>query len=367
VKQPAKPKHRQLYDELQKAIRGGSFSPGQRLPTELELMQQYKVSRTTVTRTLRDLESQGVVWRRRGSGSYVSQPKEKAHEPLGVLVHGMEAGSIFVGVYEGLVRAADRLGRAVQLVHLNGADAAAETLDSAKRMIERGVRGVFYLPYGITGEGRNINQQVTDLMVTSSVPLVLLDRDIVEFPQRSAFDLVGVDNFLGGYLLGQHFVEIGCRRTLFFCENVRFSSARARWMGYRAAMEANKLEPQAADEDPFSASVVLAAVKRFKPDGIICDNDRHAAMLMRHLIQAGFSIPKQIKLAGFDDTPTASLLTVPLTTVRQPAAAIGARAMSVMHDRITQPWLPPAQVSVECDLIARESTQPDNTHAHIRA
>jgi DNA-binding LacI/PurR family transcriptional regulator len=359
VRESAKPKHRQLFEELNRAIRSGSFAPGQRLPTELELMQQYKVSRTTVTRTLRDLQHQGVVWRRRGSGSYVSQPKEqKAHEPLGILVHGMEAGSIFVGVYEGLVRAADRLGRAVHIVHLNNdTDAAREAIDSTKRMINRGVRGIFFLPFGLGGQGEQVNHRLTELVAGASLPLVLLDRDIVEFPKRSSFDLVGIDNLLGGYLLGQHFVEIGCKRTLFFCENVGFSSARARWLGYRAAMEAGKLEPQACNEDPFSASAVLAAVKRHKPDGIICDNDRHAAMIMRHLLQAGYAIPKQMKLAGFDDSPTASLLTVPLTTVRQPAAAIGARAISVMQDRITQPWLPPVQVAVECELVVRESTQ----------
>ena len=64
----AKPKHRQLFEEIGLAIEKGAFVPGQRLPTEAELMQQYGVSRTTVTRTLRDLEHRGVIWRRRGIG-----------------------------------------------------------------------------------------------------------------------------------------------------------------------------------------------------------------------------------------------------------------------------------------------------------
>ena len=52
-----KPKHRQLFEEIGLAIQQGAFVPGQRLPTEAELMQQYGVSRTTVTRTLRDSAS----------------------------------------------------------------------------------------------------------------------------------------------------------------------------------------------------------------------------------------------------------------------------------------------------------------------
>jgi hypothetical protein len=79
-------------------------------------------------------------------------------------------------------------------------------------------------------------------------------------------------------------------------------------------------------------------------------------MIMRHLLNAKVAIPDQIKLAGFDDTPTASLLTVPLTTVRQPAAAIALRAVSVMNDRIAHPDLPPVHVAVHCELVVREST-----------
>jgi len=197
---------------------------------------------------------------------------------------------------------------------------------------------------------------VIDLFTRANVPVVLLDRDICDFPQRSGHDLIGVDNIRGGYLLGQHLIDAGCRRTLFFSENVGFSSARARWSGYRAAMEANGREARSFGGDPDSADTVLDAVRKFNPDGIVCDNDRHAAMMMRHLLNAKISIPQQIKLSGFDDTPTASLLTVPLTTVRQPAGAIAMRALSVMNDRIEHPHLPPVHVAVHCELIVREST-----------
>jgi LacI family transcriptional regulator len=121
-------------------------------------------------------------------------------------------------------------------------------------------------------------------------------------------------------------------------------------------MEANNLEARAFGVDVESAEAVLQVVREHKPDGIVCDNDRHAAIIMRHLLNAKISIPSEIKLAGFDDTPTASLLTVPLTTVRQPANAIALRAMSVMNDRIAHPHLPPVHVSVHCELVVREST-----------
>ena len=357
TREAGKPKHKHLFEELGRAIQKGAFVPGQRLPTEAELMQQYGVSRTTVTRTLRDLEHRGVIWRRRGSGTFVKEIERAATKQFGMLVHGIEPGSIFLGVYETLARAADSAGSHILLTHLNAQqNLADEAAESAQRMIDRGVSGVFFLPHGMSGEGGKLNQRVSEIFSAAHVPMVLLDRDICDFPQRSAHDLVGVDNIRGGYLLGQHLVDVGCRRAMFFSENVTFSSARGRWIGFRSAMEANGLEPRSFGGDPESGETILDAVRQHKPDGIVCDNDRHAAIFMRHLLNAKIGIPSDIKLAGFDDTPTASLLTVPLTTVRQPAAAIALRAMSLMSDRIAHPNQPPVHVEVHCELIVRDST-----------
>src|SRR3954451_12398439 len=81
------PKHVKLFAELDRAIRAGVFAQSQRLPTEAELMKQYRVSRTTVTRTLRDLEHSGVIWRRRGSGTYIKENKGAATQHFGMMVH----------------------------------------------------------------------------------------------------------------------------------------------------------------------------------------------------------------------------------------------------------------------------------------
>lgn len=350
-------KHIQLYEELGSAIKKGAYMPGQRLPTEAELMQQFGVSRTTVTRTLRDLEHQGVIRRRRGSGTFVKEIQHTATSQFGMIVHGVEPGSIFLNVYESLARVTDRTGGHLRLTHLNAQDhREVEAAEAAERMIKMGARGVFYLPHSVSRETDPVNRRVMDLFDRSNVAVVLLDRDVCNFPERSSYDLVGVDNLRGGYLLGQHLIDVGCRQPLFFSENIAFSSARARWIGYRAAMEANGIEARSFGVDVDSAAAVVQLVKKHRPDGIACDNDTHAAIIMRHLLNAKISVPGEIKLAGFDDTPTASLLTVPLTTVRQPANAIAMRAMSVMNDRIAHPHLPPVHVAVHCELVVREST-----------
>jgi DNA-binding LacI/PurR family transcriptional regulator len=355
----SKPKHRLLFEELGRAIKRGTFAPGQRLPTEAELMHQYGVSRTTVTRTLRDLEHRGVIWRRRGSGTFVKEIEPTTSDQFGMIVHGIEPGSIFMDIYNHLMRITGRVGAQIRLTHLlNSNHRIEEAADAAQRLIESGVKGVFYLPHSIGAEGDAINSRVTQLFSKAGVQVILLDRDTCDFPRRSEFDLISVDNTRGGYLVGQHLIDAGCKRAAFFSDKGTFSSARARYVGYRMAMEANGLEARAIGCDPDSADEVMQAIRQLKPDGIFCDNDRHAAIVMRHLLNAKVSIPGEVKVAGFDDTPTASLLAVPLTTVRQPAAILAQRAVSLMNDRIAHPQMPPAHIAVHCELVVRGSTMP---------
>ena len=61
------------------------------------------------------------------------------------------------------------------------------------------------------------------------------------------------------------------------------------------------------------------------PDAIVCANDRTAALVMHALLRQGYEIPGDVRLVGIDDVEYASLLPVPLTTLRQPCRDIGGR------------------------------------------
>src|ERR1700735_1294906 len=67
------PLHRQLYLVLHDEIARGALAPGDALPTEQALCDQFGVSRITVRRALADLAAQGHIARRAGVGSFVSR------------------------------------------------------------------------------------------------------------------------------------------------------------------------------------------------------------------------------------------------------------------------------------------------------
>ncbi|OZI76423.1 GntR family transcriptional regulator [Bordetella genomosp. 2] len=65
------PAYRTLTEQLRQQIYGGSFAPGTRLPTEVELCRQYEVSRHTIRLALKQLVAEGLIDQIQGSGTYV--------------------------------------------------------------------------------------------------------------------------------------------------------------------------------------------------------------------------------------------------------------------------------------------------------
>lgn len=72
------PLHHQLREQLRTAIEAGEISPGERLPSEMDIAAQTGVSRTTVRRAMDELVHAGLIHRQRGRGSYVVRPPEGA-------------------------------------------------------------------------------------------------------------------------------------------------------------------------------------------------------------------------------------------------------------------------------------------------
>ncbi len=88
-----------LYENLRRMIAG--LETGQRLPSEPELARKLGVSRATLREAMRTFETQGVIYRRQGSGTFVSRPPQ-------VIQSGLE-------MLESIERLAERIGLPVSL------------------------------------------------------------------------------------------------------------------------------------------------------------------------------------------------------------------------------------------------------------
>ena len=91
----------------------------------------------------------------------------------------------------------------------------ARARELCQQWVAKKVSGVFFAPLELSGDNELINWRITEMLQQSSFAVVLLDRDLVPFPQRSRYDLVGIDNRRAAYVLTMHLVDRGCKRVVF--------------------------------------------------------------------------------------------------------------------------------------------------------
>src|SRR6266852_3990030 len=89
------PKHAKICEDMRRAITSGRYQEGQRLPTEAQLVLQYQTSRPTVARALRDLQYEGLIARRAGSGTFVRRAGSEQGHVFGLVIPGLGETEIF--------------------------------------------------------------------------------------------------------------------------------------------------------------------------------------------------------------------------------------------------------------------------------
>lgn len=148
-----------------------------------------------------------------------------------------------------------------------------------------------------------------------------------------------LDNRAAARELTEHLIGLGHRRIGMIQGPRRSPLTRDRAAGYRDALEAAGIVPDATLSCPgdfTSGSGYEAAgdlVSRSDPPtAIFCENDEMAIGAISRLKQAGLSVPGDISVAGFDDIAFASYSDPPLTTIAQPAEAFGRRAATLLID-----------------------------------
>ncbi|MEP6716628.1 MAG: LacI family DNA-binding transcriptional regulator [Terriglobia bacterium] len=347
---------------MKQAIDEGTYGAGLRLPGEHALVATYKASRVTVGRALRELQADGYVERRVGSGTYVRTEPSSQHYTFGLLIPQLGQTEIFEPICQGMVSAQQSQGHVLIWGRsLAGEDTTeAQARDVCQRLISNRISGVFFAPFEDNARQDAINRTITDILRAAALPTVLLDRDVVAYPDRSGFDVVGIDNRRAGYVVTTHLIVAGCRRIGYLGKPHLAPSCVARAAGYRDAVAAaaDSLDKDAGFVEtlnPLDVKRVLSVMDRHRPDGIVCSNDHTAAQLMRTFADLGIAVPGGVRLVAFDDVKYASLVGVPLTTIHQPCDHLGAAAIQAMIQRIQSPEMPARDILVNFRLVVRQS------------
>lgn len=221
-----------------------------------------------------------------------------------------------------------------------------------RRMLERKVDGVALL----TSE---MDLGLIKELSSRGVPMVFMDVGQIG-PKMSH---VAIDYGNGVRQAVDHLVELGHRQIAFLSGPLELHSARTRRQAFLDAMRAHGLgaDKKMIREGMHTAEGgrdAMAALLRLakKPTAVLCSNDWTAIGALNAIASAGFRVPHDISIAGFDDIPLASYTTPPLTTVSMSAADVGAVAFQALFGLIAGERIEGDVYQIPTRLVVRAST-----------
>ena len=237
----------------------------------------------------------------------------------------------------------------------------AQVRELAAECIKGNFAGVIYEP--LAGPiGDEINPHILELFDKKKIPVVLLDCDIVPFPERSHYDVVGVNDIEAGARIARHLMSVGAKHIHFLICELCPTTFANRLAGAEAALKLAGVKMPKGGNVLYAEADDLKSLKRYlkrqkqRPDAFICSNDAIAAVFKQTLENAGLRVPEDVMLTGFADLPIAALMTPPLTTVRQNREQMAQAAFLRLMERIENPPLPPCDIFLPATLVVRGST-----------
>lgn len=272
---------------------------------------------------------------------------------LGLVVLDI-ANPFFTEVARGVEHAANEAGYIVILC--NSDDSVEKESHYLHVLEEQRARGVLITPVqSDAGYLQRFRQH--------GIAIVLLDR-----PSRiKELCSVSVDDVRGGELATAHLLKQGHECIGFVHGPLSIRQCADRRRGVLRAVKAAGLDPDRAIVDITTAaqnakegeeSMERLLQVKGKPTAIFCANDLLALGLMRGLTKHGISIPKDLALVGYDDVEFASMLSPPLTSIRQPKYELGRTAAELLLDEARNPLSHQHKhIVYQPELIVRESSR----------
>ncbi len=346
--------YRQVESLIRQTVEHEGLKPGDRLPTETEMCRQYRVSRSTLRHALGLLETEGLITRTRGRGTFLRDPKapnsrslpmqaassdaSSAHHTIGLVFCATNDTDVLqMGILLGAENAAKSHGYSITFAR-SGEDEHAEA-EAIARMIRRDVNGMIVMP--VSNHPTTAGVRV---LIERRIPFVLVDRYLTDVEASHVVS----DNAYGFYRLTEHLIILGYRafRVVNTAQSqLGTTSVRDRFSGFCQALNdyglAHLILPPdtidlSDDADVRQHLAQWTALKSpsEKPVALLAMHDEIAITLMSVAGRMGLKPPDDFALVGFDDLPNVSRLPVPLTTITQQRVEMGFKAAHLLIDKI---------------------------------
>lgn len=359
------PMYVQIADDMRRRV-AAPHSAGSRMPTENELMAQYRVSRHTVRQALDQLVHENLLVRTPGKGTFVAEPPASvpyaaASQVVAVILTYI-SDYIFPAIIRGMERRLQEESFSMLLFSTqNQFDMERRAFESA---LSHQCRGIIFEPAKSTMPSENM--ALFEKIYGQNLPVVMLHASPPGFPP---FRKVLVDDQEGTYLVTKHLLTQGHTQVggIFKVDD---KQGLLRLKGFMHALQHAGLpfnpewvhlyttESKAVVAEQYARAVFDNSAAH--PTAVVCYNDEIAVSLFKQTIPRGLAVPGDLSIVGFDDSLLALASQPELTTVRHPQEEMGRIAadelLAMIHGRI----VPASQraLTLTPQLIVRSSAQP---------
>jgi DNA-binding LacI/PurR family transcriptional regulator len=215
--------------------------------------------------------------------------------------------------------------------------------------LEEGVAGIIFAP---TTTSRLHYERI----LNAGIPMLTIDRVV----EGLKIDTVSINNTDAAYHATNHLIRLGHKDVAFIGGPEKMSTSRFRKLGYQKAMEdAGHLDVRVVSgnfrqDGGYKAMQSLLDDSR-RPSAVVVSNNLMTLGALQSIHEHHLSIPKDVAVVGFDDMPWVASIQPPLSVIAQPTFEMGTVAAKLLIDRIQNPDHPIQRVTLETQLIIRQS------------
>ena len=208
------------------------------------------------------------------------------------------------------------------------------------------------------------SMEYSRFLCSQNIPILFVDTPIMQKSSLMA-DTLYMENLSSVYRLINSLIHAGKRNISFVGDRFHCQSFNERWQAYVLALADNGIAVRTdlciLDDDSspyFDPDFIAERIRSFGalPEVFFCANDFLATSTMKALKQMGKSIPGDVLVCGFDNSPEATIIEPNLTTVKIHSSSMGYTAADLLLARIANPSMPYKKTYIETDVIYRQST-----------
>lgn len=327
------PKYFRLKEYLKEQMKRGAITPGSQLPSENMLVDQFKISRHTVRKALRDLEVEGLIFREQGRGTFCAYPATAKGQTVAVVTTYISE-YIFPAVIRGIEEVLSAAGCLLLLASTGNAKSKEATC--LENLLQQKIAGLIIEPTQSARENGNLAYYRE--LEKRGIPYLMLHA---YYPELDPAYII-MDDEKGGYLATQHLIQLGHRRIagLFKADDLQGHKRRD---GYLKALQEHRIEPRPELIGAFETEELYSYPYQFArnilkqsppPTGMVCYNDQVALIVLEALREEGVKVPEEFSLISFDDSSLAVASEIKLSGVKHPKVAMGRQAARLILDML---------------------------------